>query len=60
MQDVSLAALVTGSPAGPSSSSSLVPGLQELTGSWSGSIQVWGDDQGAADVEFSLQGRDWK
>ncbi len=45
---------------GGGGTSAVLPALQELSGSWMGRIQVWGDVQGASNVEFNLQGREWR
>lgn len=37
-----------------------VPGLQDLQGSWSGKVQVFGDPTGATNIDFALLGEDWR
>lgn len=46
--------------AGAGGGGGVLPALQELSGLWSGSIQMWGDSQGASNVEFNLKGREWR
>ncbi|GIL58075.1 hypothetical protein Vafri_13263 [Volvox africanus] len=40
--------------------SDAVPALSELSGNWSGNIQLYGGLSGPSSVDFSLAGRDWR
>lgn len=47
-------AVAMGTPHGP------LPGLQDLKGHWSGSMQAYGGGGGATNVDFDMKGREWK
>ena len=54
------AAVVPGGQAGGGGTArGPLPGLQDLRGQWSGTIQAYGGGGGATAVEFNLRGRDW-
>lgn len=51
----------TGSHTGPAEMPrASVPGLQDLRGSWAGSLQAYGGGGGASNVDFDIKGIDWQ
>ena len=43
-----------------SSPRSTLPGLQDLKGQWSGSVQAYGGGGGATNVDFNVRGQSWQ
>ena len=39
---------------------STLPGLQDLKGQWSGSVQAYGGGGGATNVDFNVRGQSWQ
>ena len=51
----------SGSAVGSTTSSQLhVPGLQDLRGQWSGSVQAFGGGGGATSCDFDIRGQAWQ